>query len=328
MKVLVFVVLALASYDAASADVYSDMNDDFLNQYTNNVYAEIVDVNKNPLFLYGEGLTFMYGSTNETVHVSTPTFTLLKDACHAVVATYLMLQFERDKKLSADAAKNLSMHASRVSACIEDLSHGKQDHYLTAKQKTDALKMMQDVVDFISQALKAGMVNSNVLLEFCRNQTATIQSFTMDATQSTVTVMLEAVKTWKEKLSDSEWKNSKAILQTVKSARHNQMALQVFLAIFNNPQEGFNVYQMTAMNGSIPLSVQEFQVGRIIVNMALGQVFFSNPWSLLSDIMGNSTMTFIKSLQQNGQLPFQPTPGKTANAHNMWATAGSECPYK
>ena len=44
----------------------------------------------------------MYGSTNETVHVSTPTFTLLKDACHAVVATYLMLQFERDKKLVSE----------------------------------------------------------------------------------------------------------------------------------------------------------------------------------------------------------------------------------
>lgn len=58
------------------------------------------------------------------------------------------------------------MHASRVNACIEDLSHGKQDHYLTAQQKTDTLKMMQDVVDFISQALKAGMVSFILILIF------------------------------------------------------------------------------------------------------------------------------------------------------------------
>ena len=68
-------------------------------------------------------------------------------------------------------------------------------------------------------------MNSNVLLEFCRNQTATIQSFVMGAAQSTVTVMLEAVKKWKEKLSDSEWKNSKAILQTIKVRKYVKSTL-------------------------------------------------------------------------------------------------------
>eukprot|EP00118_Oscarella_pearsei_P024954 m.307199 g.307199 ORF g.307199 m.307199 type:complete len:325 (+) comp42009_c0_seq1:400-1374(+) len=320
---LFLAALAVLSCSFVAADVYSDMNDAFKSQYVAIVYEEL-DMNDGPLFLSSGNLTFLYGSRNESVSVTPRTFTLLKDASHAVLTTYLILEFNRDMPLPAEVMKNLSSHASRVSACIEDLMKGNQNDYLTNEQKTNVISVLKEVVSFGDQVLKDKMVHSNVLVGFCSSQTAAIESFMEGAVQAKTVAIINAVKKWKATLTDEEWRKSKAIVQTSKFPRTNQMELQVFLAIFNNPREGYNVYQLTELNGPLPLSVQKFYVGRFMADLTSGEAFFSNPWSLTSDILGNATMAVIKDLKQSGQLPFAPS----FKLHQLWAASGLKCPFK
>eukprot|EP00118_Oscarella_pearsei_P011058 m.71192 g.71192 ORF g.71192 m.71192 type:complete len:129 (+) comp35736_c0_seq6:888-1274(+) len=71
-------------------------------------------------------------------------------------------------------------------------------------------------------------------------------------------------------LTDKEWKKSKAIISTIEAARKRSLGAQLFLAIFNNPREGHNVYQIAANNGYIPRKRQGFIAAQRVVDASLG----------------------------------------------------------
>eukprot|EP00118_Oscarella_pearsei_P011057 m.71169 g.71169 ORF g.71169 m.71169 type:complete len:122 (+) comp35736_c0_seq1:888-1253(+) len=108
-------------------------------------------------------------------------------------------------------------------------------------------------------------------------------------------------------LTDKEWKKSKAIISTIEAARKRSLGAQLFLAIFNNPREGHNVYQIAANNGYIPRKRQGFIAAQRVVDASLGDVFFNNPWSSVEDVLANATSAAIQNYRKSCDLPFRPT---------------------
>lgn len=228
---------------------------------------------------------FQNGKVTRSVTYQPLIFDVLKTSDHIVLAIFADI-VANPSQLNAMQKDQLKTLRDRVVDAEPQILACSMSDETRDKQK----RMIATSLAFIDKVLAAGSSNPAELKAFLMECLPTVDSNIKEATYAELDALHNAVTSLRSALTSEEWQKTHVVLSTVHMARDQQMLMQYFSRLLDEPKEGGRIIviegqddQKTAMN----------LLGTHILDKQIGLFFFGDAWRMHRDLLSSATNEWL-----------------------------------
>ena len=225
---------------------------------------------------------------------------LLALTAHVPLMVTVSLRTHLGKPLPDDVKKDLAVKLTLIEPAISDLGN----YGFAEDEVAWQLKVLTETQAFLRSAMSEG-VTEDALRAYLNRVTQPMMELAGRAGEAQVDATHAAMTTWRNELTDAEWKNLRVIIIGLRQARDQYAQTQYFAALFpdrpNSLFRGENRRVIYVEEAAINRDNNAFKVERgVAATVALDEsastLIFNNPDTMAVDIMAEGARHRIAQL--------------------------------
>jgi hypothetical protein len=243
-----------------------------------------------PIVLWdGDNLIFRYG-TYRRVSQPTPAFYHdLKTTGHMALGLAAMLGDQPDTELSAQQRFALKRYRESIAAVRQAVRHLP----LSKLQRQRQEKILDACADHVNKVIDSGKAPVKDLRALLRGLRPLLDDNTADAARGQIDALHRDMQRYRAQLSDAEWKKLRVIVQGSQPPRKNNLAVQFFARLLDEPGEGGRiVYAEMIFDESKALAL----LAAWDLDARVAEDVWEDPGHLHRDLLGPAARAYLDRL--------------------------------
>jgi hypothetical protein len=243
-----------------------------------------------PIVLWdGEDLVFRYGNYRKVSQPIPPLYHDLKISGHMALGLHALLAAGGDSALTPPHLFELN----RFRESIRKVRHALKSRGLTPAQLDRQEKMLDACDGYLGKVIDSQKVRQDELRDLLRGFRPILAENNLDAARAQIDGMYREMKRIREQLTDAEWKTLRVIVQGSQPPRKDNLAVQFFSRLLNEPGEGARIiYAEMLFDESKALSL----LGAKLLDTRLGEDVWEDPGRMHRDLLGDAARVYLDEL--------------------------------
>lgn len=244
-----------------------------------------------PLILMkGEDLTLIRSGKRQSTNVIPSDYSMLKSIAHIPLAVFALSRDFTGKPLESARVEDLKMWKEVFLSGKSDLA--KWQTRFSAKTYQRQMDIIDAAATFIDKVVSDKRVSNKDLREYARKNSRWVLANVDEAIASQLSAVDKQVKLWRGELSDDEWQKTRAIVFGFHMPRKENSAVQYFLCLFRQKEEGERVIYVEG-----PSYEEDFGIELLATHVIDKQIaieFFNDKWRMHRDLLSDGARKYLK----------------------------------
>jgi hypothetical protein len=234
-----------------------------------------------------EKLVLIHKKQRIEATVIPPLYQQLKSVAHCPLGTYLTLSLLADQNLSNDQIADLQRLNKELKAAIESLGEKGFSRQQLERQQA----ILQACASVLDQVVATKSCPREQLTAFARKTSPLVMANAEDATRLQLDGYDAKVAEWKRFLSEQEWQELRVIVMGSALPRKDNLAVQFFATILDEPGEGKRIIYAEAL-------FDEAKALRLLaasnIDADAARAFFDDPTRLHRDLLAEAAAKYLR----------------------------------
>jgi hypothetical protein len=243
-----------------------------------------------PIVLWdGDDLVFRVGSYRRVSQPIPPLYHDLKISGHMALGIHALLAHRGDAALGPVPLFELS----RFRETVRKVHNALKERGLSKEQMQRQDKMLDACEAYLGKVIEARKGSSGDLRELLRSFRPILAENNRDAARAQIDGMHREMQQFRAQLGEAEWGKLRVIVQGSQMPRKDNLAVQYFARLLNEPGEGSRIlYAEMLFDENRALAL----LGTRLLDTQLGDDVWEDPQRMHRDLLGDAARVYLDEL--------------------------------
>jgi hypothetical protein len=273
---------------AAAPDPLAAVNDTFRAAYRR-AREEALSRTGPVILVEGDDLVLKFGLERSKVTYVPKEYHALKAVAHIPLTIHVLLDSVTGQPLDETRLHDLRVFRDQVLATLPVMESTFPDEKQRQRQK----QIVRESRGLLDSVLKNGKISEQALTAFRDRVRPLIDSSVAEAAKVQLDALNAAVKAWKGKLTEDEWKQLTVVVMGSQMPRKDNAAVLYFARLLGEPGEGRRIIYAEALwDEQKALDL----LGTHRLDARIGEAFFKDPTRMSRDLLGPAARAYLDEL--------------------------------
>jgi hypothetical protein len=271
----------------SAPDPLTEINDAFRTAYRHARIDLLAKVGPTVL-VEGDNLILLRSGKRTEVNFTPKLYHDLKAISHIPLAIAMLLVPGSEEELTQGKLDALRRYREQVAA-VNDILDKRFDGDMLKRQSV----MTRACLGFLDETMKSRKATPVALVSFTCTFEWPINRNAADAARVQIDALHQQMTTWRGEMSSEEWKTLRVIVMGSQMPRRDNLAVQYFAKLLNEPGESSRIIYAEALwdeKKAIDL------LGTRLLDTWIGSAFFGDERRMHRDLLGDAAREYLKQV--------------------------------